>query len=581
MTRRPHVVLLTVDALRADRTNLYGYDRPTTPNLVRFADESLVCETALSLAPFTQSACVQLFTSTRPLGYGGYDGGAIGRPPTLFDRFRAEGYHTVGLSTLHWVNRFFGYGAGFEEEELLFTPNTLVGVAIAAFRSTLKAQLDGALSPQEAATLMAPWIGKLFRDIDEYACIRTERRIADRAHYPDSNLVNAGYDYDALRRVAARHREEFEADAVGYIASHLNRVPRAHEWLAADWHRCRTPWKLACEAAFRAANRAVAAMAPQLAAARQNRFRHYVDASALADRAIGIIRDHRDDRPLFLWVHFMDTHNPFTSGRGRRWYREAPDYLEAVGHPRDLDVALHFADERPRDAKSQRVLSALYDGAVRWTDEQLGRIVAAVDATGRGADTVVAISGDHGEEIGDHGDVGHYFLFYEHSVRVPMLFRRRGQAGRRIEGLVTSLDLAPTLAEAAGIAPAPGWEGAPVASAAVAARPHVVMETFYGGNCLFAHRPIYLGVRSRRHKLMWHEWRDPADHFSPEGPALYDIVADPTERTNLYREGHPDAAPLLAAAARRFAEFPEIDAARVRRAFGALAEPALAKAAIR
>ncbi len=68
---RPNVLLLTVDAWQADRLSLHGYARPTTPALERFAADATVCERAFTLGPFTQLACIQLFTSSRPMSYGG------------------------------------------------------------------------------------------------------------------------------------------------------------------------------------------------------------------------------------------------------------------------------------------------------------------------------------------------------------------------------------------------------------------------------------------------------------------------------------------------------------------------------
>ena len=85
------VFLVTVVRGRADRLGLYGYGRPTTPALDRFAANATVCERAFSLGSFTQVACIQLFTSSRPMSYGGYDRGAAGRPDTLFKRFHDAG----------------------------------------------------------------------------------------------------------------------------------------------------------------------------------------------------------------------------------------------------------------------------------------------------------------------------------------------------------------------------------------------------------------------------------------------------------------------------------------------------------
>ena len=574
MSRAPNVLLLTVDALRADRTTIYGCERPTTPTLERLAREALVCDRAFSLGPFTQSACVQLFTSTRPLAYGGYDAGATGRPDTIFRHFNAAGYRTVALSTLHWVNRFFGYGPGLDEEYQLFIPNTLIGVAIANMRNFLYAYREGTLDRTQTVAHVRPVVEKLFADADIYCQLRIEHAAEHAADYPDSLLVNERYDFSRVRRVIARHKAAFASDPDEYVDRHLRAVPQPHEWLAADWRFCRTPSKLIDEIAQRLLNRMIGLFDPALASARTHRFRQYVDAGSLADKAIRLLRAEHD-RPFFLWVHFMDTHIPFVSGRGRRWYRETPDYLAALGYPRDCDAAFNFRSERPSDSEGQRALRPIYDAAVRWTDEQIGRIVDALDESGQGENTVVAVGGDHGEELGDHGDVGHYFLFYEHSVRVPMLYRHKGMAGRRIDSLITSLDLAPTLAELCGLPPAAGWEGVPVTSAAAARRETVVMETFYGGNCVFAHRPIYLGVRSKRHKFLWKEYRDPRDGFSPDEPELFDLEIDPEERTNIYRPNHPALPPLIAAAAERLADMPEISDERVLAAFGEVGRAAL------
>ena len=87
MTSFLNIIFLGADAVRADHTSLCGYPRKTTPSLERLAEQSLVCDNAFSLAPFTQPASVQTFTSSRPLSYGGYDGGASGRPRPLFRHF--------------------------------------------------------------------------------------------------------------------------------------------------------------------------------------------------------------------------------------------------------------------------------------------------------------------------------------------------------------------------------------------------------------------------------------------------------------------------------------------------------------
>jgi len=568
--------MLTVDALRADRTSVYGYDRPTTPILERLAKDAIVCDRAFSLGTFTQSAAVQLFTSTAPLSYGGFDAGAVGRPDTLFKHFQKNGYRTTAISTLHWVNSFFGYGSGLDIEHQLFVPNTLVGVAVATMRNSLKGYHGGDLGHDEMMAVVGPAVAKLFEDADAYFSTRLERRDEHARDYPDSLFVNEDYDPERIKRLIQKHREQFEVDPAGYVERHLSHVPAPNEWLAGEWRLCRPLRRLAGEAVFRLINRFVGMVNPALATARAARFRQYVDAGALADKTIAELREAPRDKPFLIWCHFMDTHVPYVSGYGRKWYRQTPDYLERLGHARTKDAALVFRDPRAQQPDIQKKSAALYDAAISWTDEQIGRIVDALDEMNLAEDTIVMVCGDHGEELGDHGDLGHYFLLYEHSLRVPMIFRRKGMQPKRLSGLNTIQDVGPTLANMAGLPPAAGWIGEPADSQNATAREYVVMETFYGGNCLFEHRPLYFAARSHTHKLIWSEGIDPADGFSPDGPQLFDLTTDPGEQRNIHAEGHPALPKLEMAIARRMAEIPEIVAERIVAGFGEIGRQAVA-----
>ena len=567
--------MLTVDALRADRTTIHGYERPTTPTLERLAKESVVCDTAFSLGTFTQSAAVQLFTSTAPLSLGGFDAGAVGRPNTLFKHFWDNGYRTTAISTLHWVNSYFGYGDGLDTEHQLFVPNTLVGVAVATIRSSLTGYHNGDIDHDEMMSVVAPAISKLFEDADTYFSIRLERQAEYERDFPHSLFVNEGYDPVRVKRLIDKHRTDFNNDPADYVERYLSTVPAPNEWLAGEWRLCRPLRRLASEAIFRMVNRFVRMLSPSLARARSARFRQYVDASALADKTIATLRAAPDDRPFVIWTHFMDTHVPYVSGHGRKWYRQTSEYLEELGYPATNDPALVFRNPRAQEPDIQEESAALYDAAVRWTDEQIGRIVDSLDEMGLGEDTIVMVCGDHGEELGDHGDLGHYFLLYEHSVRIPMMFRRRGMPPERLAGLYTIQDVGPTLANMSGLPSAPGWTGLPVNSKAASEREHIVMETFYGGNCLFQHRPLYFAARSRNHKLMWSEARDPADKYSPDGPQLFDLAEDPGEHQNIYDREHPALPALEAAIARRMAQIPEISEERIVAGFGEIGQQAV------
>jgi hypothetical protein len=242
------VILLTVDALRADRTSLHGYERPTTPTLERLARDAIVCERSYTMGTFTQTACVQFLTSSRPLSYGGYDHGARGRPPTIFKRFHDAGYHTTCLSTLHWVNRFFGYGEGIDEEYQLFGLNTLPGVALAMIRSSLAGYQSGEILADDMLSMVDPALLKMFDNTLEYCDLHLERRDELRADFRHSGLVNARYNFIKVRKLIDRHRREYLAGKLAYIDKHLWNAATMDawggRWLPKEWYYCRQPTKL-------------------------------------------------------------------------------------------------------------------------------------------------------------------------------------------------------------------------------------------------------------------------------------------------------------------------------------------------
>ncbi|NQU58006.1 MAG: sulfatase-like hydrolase/transferase [Rhodospirillales bacterium] len=359
MTTNPlNVLILTIDALRADRTSLLGYNRPTTPTLERLAKNALVCEKAFSLGPFTQSACIQLFTSSRPLSYGGYDHGARDRPETLFKKLNDEGYRTTNLSTLHWVNKYFGYGPGVDEEVPLFSLNSFPGVLLAMVRNTLIAFDQETVDEKAMLQEVEPMVLKFFADVVDYCHWQIDHAISMKADFPDSAIVNSGYDYRRILNLLSKHEKKFKDSPADYVNKHLVPAATAADWvkywLPAEWYYMRRSGRLVGEALHRLVNKAISPFNPKLAKARNSRFKQYVDASSLADKTISVLEKHDSNQPFCVWAHFMDTHVPYVSGPGRNWYSHTPEYLKSLGYNDDYSPALTFdaKPKRPEDGFS-------------------------------------------------------------------------------------------------------------------------------------------------------------------------------------------------------------------------------------
>jgi len=171
--------------------------------------------------------------------------------------------------------------------------------------------------------------------------------------------------------------------------------------------------------------------------------------------------DRDPQRPFFLFVNVMDPHAP---------YNDVPaDYQEAflpAGVTRrqarilDIKVFLHHVFANPLDLTPEEVnvVRRSYDGATLYGDAVLGDIVATLDAAGFADETLIAVTSDHGELLGEHGMWGHVHSLYDELLRVPLVVRhpRSIRPGLVSDAPVEGIDLVPTFLSAAGV-PRHAW----------------------------------------------------------------------------------------------------------------------------
>jgi arylsulfatase A-like enzyme len=148
--------------------------------------------------------------------------------------------------------------------------------------------------------------------------------------------------------------------------------------------------------------------------------KEFADPALREAQVKGYLQGAPPDRPLFLWVHFFEPHEP---------YAAHPDHVFTGGASPDVDA---------------------YDGEVAAADDGIGRIVRAVRA-GRPA-AVVIVTADHGEEFGEHGGRYHGTTVYEEQVHVPLVVAGPGvRRGARVTSVVQTIDLLPTTLSALGL----------------------------------------------------------------------------------------------------------------------------------
>jgi len=170
-------------------------------------------------------------------------------------------------------------------------------------------------------------------------------------------------------------------------------------------------------------------------------YNYYQDAEVVGD-AVGRWLDQRPPNPFFLFIHYMDPHDP---------YFEIP----YDGH----GVARVTEPDPPRQRKDE--LHRLYGEDVRYLDDHLGALFARLKADGLYDDSVILLTADHGEEFQEHGGWWHGTSLYQEQMHVPLLVKRTHEpGGNTVEPrLARCLDVAPTLMAAARLVPPPEFQG--------------------------------------------------------------------------------------------------------------------------
>ncbi|MEO8699194.1 MAG: sulfatase-like hydrolase/transferase [Kofleriaceae bacterium] len=223
-----------------------------------------------------------------------------------------------------------------------------------------------------------------------------------------------------------------------------------------------------------------------------------VVANKITDHALAWI-SRQQGKKWFLWAHYIDPHGVY------------------VAHPDVVDYGSSDAD--------------LYDAEIKWTDQEVGRLLDELVRLPSYANTIIIITADHGENMGEHGGTlgTHGFALNREQVHVPLVFFIPEHKPQQLRGAVTNLDVVPTVAAIAGI---------DVSDLTFEGR-SLVPQLFYGqedrDRIVFAETNAPGKQRaaiSERTKLIF--------HLNNNFYELYDSKADPDEKTNLAAKAPPE-----------------------------------------
>lgn len=253
------------------------------------------------------------------------------------------------------------------------------------------------------------------------------------------------------------------------------------------------------------------------------------------------LRARDPDEKLFVWLHLINPHDPFNPEE--EWYDEFhPDEYTGELNPEDealLDAWILEGQELT--AEDQAHLDAVYASQIRDMDRQLGDLFDVLAETGRWDDSVILFTADHGEELGAHHS---YFYHgcsaYQQTMQVASAIRAPGRlpAGLWIDTPISSVDLAPTLADLAGI----GWQGyrdgetllTQLQDGAVEERPVFFERSLSTAGVVYQGHRYILDVNEGFDECKPFDLSDAV--FPGEYEELYDHALDPDEQLNIAAE---------------------------------------------
>ena len=437
----PNIVLIILDAVRAQNLPFYGYHRNTAPYLFSMRKDLAIYENAISSSYWTMPSIASLFTGMYTSGHGLVaDGDKIDHSLTTLPKIlRQHGYRCGAFVSNVYVSEYSGLNANFH--------NFYSKSELDQFK-----KLASKISKSVVSALQPPGITRPSHALQNHSASSKKKFY---------NLLARSFDL-----VIDRGSKNF--------------VHRFESWLN---------------------------------------------------------RDKR--RPFFTYLHLFETHSPYRAPLSFSFtFSSLRDNIERLFINHDhLDFLLGKSQITP---DAFRILLSAYDNAIYYADHLIGKVIQLLQRDGIYDKTLIVVLSDHGDNIGDHGLMFHYFCLYDTLIKIPLLVKfpaHIGLAGR-ISQVVQNVDIFPTILSQLGIKDTTVWEqtqGNDLLGLAAPRREQglavsELVKAFGPDRAQYREQLSrfdrrLLSVRTRNRKFI---------HSSRGDHECYDLAKDPAEMHNLY-----------------------------------------------
>jgi arylsulfatase A-like enzyme len=496
---RKNAIFVVLDSMRFDVASDPKSLAYIAPNIARLAKAGFV-RRVVTNAQSTQFVMPSLFTLTYPLDYGGYNTGIQGRPKSFVEALRDQNYHTMLFATCNQLGLSNGYQRGFDVIGTTSDYRTLLEQRISReLQYWLDLWRKGEISELDFIDLLRRDFGALLESLS-LALARHDKTIWPSALLKINRWIGerCGAELDLLRSDPIAVVRKLEKIAPGVYWRFLGittvspgrlfwaRLIESAKWRSREW--------IAQQNVF-----------PMLL------LQHYqAIIGDVLKQVCGEI-DKMRDRKWFLHLHVMDVHD----------CRAANRPLHVLGRLRFFG---RWLSARQQGFTRRRFL---YDSALMYVDECLGKILKHLERSGNLDQTLILVTGDHGlhyaESPRDKVPIGER-MHYE-DIEVPMILYGSSLCPSSNFGLLDSRAVTATFLRALSIDSHPSFAKADAFGDGLDV---VISESCGSGASDLARRDIYFAVTGKTHKmfavLVGGELRV---------TKLYDLRCDPRETENI------------------------------------------------
>jgi len=356
MGKKPNIILIVMDAVRAQNLSSYGYAEKTTPRIESILPECVLYRNAISSSYWTLSSFASTFTGTYVSRHGLLVDGEVLDPKflTMAEYLKSNGYITCGLCTYAYVSSFSGLDKGFD----------------------------------------------LFYDY----------RFFDRSGSRGSPMYKL---YKKMLK-KSRHTGSNGANKKGLVQK-----------LKESMIYKRLLWFLT-----------------------KNNPGHAEFINAMLFRLI----QRNKKKPFFMFVHYPETHSPYILPQPYRGKFLTNQMKRKKPWNVNQDWLKHFLGTVKMEKLDFSILEALYNGAINYLDERIHEIYSFLEREQLLSDTMLIITSDHGNNIGEHNMMFHCWCLYDTLIRIPLIIRYPNDINLCGEekNVVQNIDLLPTIMDIIG-----------------------------------------------------------------------------------------------------------------------------------